>query len=174
MSFICNQLRADGFTTILKEGYEVEFCDLPLTLPVNLNGKSGKVVSISAFPDVSISTSLQIDNEEHVTTVVVKSHYVKFKSGNGYDKVIFIGQMPNNPDYIGERIVSGYMEGGSSNGCPAFLVAFDPATWSDEKKKWIRANMEIQSNADTESAIQIIQNIEKQLTRDEEISDKSS
>ena len=156
MSFICNEPQPDGWTTILKEGFEVEFWGLPQNYSF-LNGKCGKVLSIS-FPQIMVRTVITLNDQETTANVVLQSHYMKFKSGNGYDKITIILQMPNNPDYIGQRFIAGHIEGGSSNGCPAFLIAFDPANWiQNDIKRWIRSNMEIQSIADTDGANEIIQ-----------------
>ena len=70
--------------------------------------------------------------------------------------------MPENPDYKGERFVAGHMEGVLSNGCPAFLIAFDPANWTKHDiKRRIRSNLEIQSIMDTENANHLIQKVEE-------------
>lgn len=73
-------------------------------------------------------------------------------------------QIPDNPDYIGQRFVAGHIEGGSSNGCPALLIAFDPANWKNDTERWIRSNMEIQSIFSTDEANKFIQTYIAPLT----------
>lgn len=159
VSFICNEPHPNGWTNILKEGFEVEFCGVPNDF-LSLNGKYGKVVSIS-HPNITVQTVITLDGIEIPRKIEIQSHYMKFRSGDGYGKITFILQLPGNPDYIGERFVSGHVEGGSSNGCPAFLMAFDPANWiKKDIKRRIRSNMEIQSITDTDGANKLIRTYE--------------
>lgn len=78
-NFICNKPQPDGWTTILKEGFEVEFWGLPQNFSY-LNGKCGKVLSIS-FPNITVRTGFSLDGGETLADVVLQSHYMKFKSG---------------------------------------------------------------------------------------------
>ena len=161
-SFVANKPHPDGWTNILKEGFEVEFCGVPSYLDfLSLNGKYGTVVSIS-HPNITVQTVITVDGKEIPKKIEIQSHYMKFRSGNGYNKINVIFQLPENPDYKGERFVAGHMEGVLSNGCPAFLIAFDPANWTKHDiKRRIRSNLEIQSIMDTENANHLIQKVEE-------------
>lgn len=96
--------------------------------------------------------------------VVVTPEHVKIKVGNGYSEVTFIFQMPDNPDYTGEAIQSGEIQGGTLDKSPAFLIAFDPANWESFKND-VLCSMVAHSVCDDDNAREMMQKIEAAIPR---------
>ena len=153
--------------SILQVGYKVKLH----SLPGELNGHNGKVGMVMAMKFDEFDNGLvavKMDNQEEnddVIIMILRTTNVELLSGNGYNTFILILQMPDNPDYIGQMIRCGEMKGGLTNGCPALVIAFDPATWGESFKNEIVEHMVVYSVTDGDGALNYIRMLEERLPR---------